>query len=382
MRTGNIVGDADGRFLDALYRGVTDGDKLGDALKLIQEMFGCRAVALVAVDSQDPAANLIATAGLLTENLQLYNEKFAAIDPAPAMFTRIPVGAAMPTDRMFTPEQLSKDRFYQGFFVPLGLVETLGGHIYSDRGSFSLIGLIRGADRKPFDDDDIAALERLIPHLARAVQLRRAFFRVDAKSLGLQATADRMSAGLVLLDEEGTSVFVNAAMRQIAQHGDGLALDRGGRPLPINVEARRRLDALLKAVNGGGAGGLMTVQRNGARDYVVMVAPAPLSSVQSEWERRGPSGAIVLVHDPEIGVRDAVETLEQGLGLPTGAARLVAALAADDDLKSFAEREGVTIHTARFHLRTALARTGARSQVGLVRLAVRLLRDVAFGDTA
>jgi hypothetical protein len=88
----------------------------------------------------------------------------------------------------------------------------------------------------------------------------------------------------------------------------------------------------------------------------------------------------VLVHDPEAQPTVMSEMLEQGLRLPEGAARLVAALAADDDLKSYAEREGVTIHTARFHLRTALARTGARTQAELVRLAVRLLRDFALAE--
>jgi DNA-binding CsgD family transcriptional regulator len=75
---------------------------------------------------------------------------------------------------------------------------------------------------------------------------------------------------------------------------------------------------------------------------------------------------------------NAVETLRQGMGLTAGAARLVAALSADDDLKSFAEREGVTIHTARFHLRTALVRTGTRTQAELVRYAVQMLRDLSL----
>ena len=70
--------------------------------------------------------------------------------------------------------------------------------------------------------------------------------------------------------------------------------------------------------------------------------------------------------------------MQVGLGLTPGAARLVAALAADDDLKAFAAREGVTIHTARFHLRTALTRTGTKTQSDLVRSAVRLLRDMAL----
>jgi hypothetical protein len=192
---------------------------------------------------------------------------------------------------------------------------------------------------------------------------------------------DRLRAGIVLLDDKGAALFVNTAMQAIAQRGDGFTLDRSGRPLPANIEARRRFDALLAEVTGGGAGGILTVQRmSGARDYVVLVAPAPSSAAQSDWERQGPVGAIVLVHDPEAQPAVMSEMLEQGLRLPKGAARLVAALAADDDLKSFAEREGVTIHTARFHLRTALARTGARTQAELVRLAVRLLRDFALAE--
>ena len=92
------------------------------------------------------------------------------------------------------------------------------------------------------------------------------------------------------------------------------------------------------------------------------------------------AGALVLVHDPDTRSRAPAELLERALNLPKGAARLVAALAADEDLKSFAEREGVTIHTVRFHLRTALARTGTRNQAELVRIAVRLLRDLALAE--
>ncbi|MEX2319623.1 MAG: helix-turn-helix transcriptional regulator, partial [Bauldia sp.] len=82
------------------------------------------------------------------------------------------------------------------------------------------------------------------------------------------------------------------------------------------------------------------------------------------------------VHDPDGESPSDAELLAAALGLTRGAARLLAAIAANDDLRSYAEREGITIHTARFHLRTALARTGARTQAELVRLAVRLLRDL------
>jgi GAF domain-containing protein/DNA-binding CsgD family transcriptional regulator len=374
------VSEAEGKFLDALYQGVSDSGQLTLALELIQNMFGCRSAVLVMVDARDPTASFVETSGTLHQSLQLYVEKYAQIDPAPARFLSLPAGRAMSTDRLFTPEERATGQFYNEFFKPIGLIETLGGPLYSSDGNFAMIALMRGDDRPPFDEWETAYLEQLMPHITRALHLRRTFFRIDSKNVGLQATLDRLQAGLMLLAADGEALFANAAMQTLAKHNDGLVLDRNGRPLIIHMEARRRFDALLTNVSAGGAGGIVAAPRTGGRDYIVLVAPSPASSAQSDWERNGPRGAIMVVHDPDSGSANTSEILEQGLGLSKGAARLVAALAADHDLKTFAESEGVTIHTARFHLRSALSRTGAKTQAEVVRIAVRLLRDFALAE--
>ena len=374
------MSEAEERFLDALYQGVSDSSQLSLALGLIQKMFGCRSAVLVMVDARDPTANFVETSGSLHEHLQLYVEKYAQIDPAPARFLSLPAGRAISTNRLFTPEERATGQFYNEFFLPIGLIETLGGPLYSDDGNFAMIALMRGDDRPPFDEQETAYLEQLMPHITRALHLRRTFFRIDSKNVGLQATLDRLQAGLMLLAADGEALFVNAAMQALAKHNDGLRLDRNSRLLIIHTEARRRFDALLANVSAGGAGGIVAAPRSGGRDYIMLVAPSPASSVQSDWERSESRGAVVVVHDPDSGSANTSEILEQGLGLSKGAARLVAALAADHDLKTFAESEGVTIHTARFHLRSALSRTGAKTQAEVVRIAVRLLRDFALAE--
>jgi len=376
------VDEAETQFLDALYRGVTDGVEFKRALEIAQEMFNCLGAALVSLDAQAPALDIGVTAGVFNEYERHYVEQFAKIDPAPAFFGRLPAGTASSSDRILSEETRNNDPFVNDFFRPIGLVETLGGNLYSDQARFSLVGLQRGKDRPQFEDDDIAKLERLMPHITRALQLRRTFSRMETKSLGLEAALDRLPAGVVLLDPFDAVMFVNAAMRAISQRADGFSLDRTGRPLPANLDARRRFDTHLNDVAKGGTGGVVTVQRtSGLGDYVVLISPSPLALRRSGWENSGHASAIVLVHDPASRPLSVPDLLEQGLHLPKGAARLVAALAADDDLKSFADREGVTIHTARFHLHTALARSGARTQAELVRIAVRLLRDLALANS-
>jgi DNA-binding CsgD family transcriptional regulator/PAS domain-containing protein len=372
--------DAETGFLDTLYRGVADDGEFQRALDQLRDMFRCRGAAFVSLDAQAPATDITLTSGVMREHIRLYAEQFCAIDPAPVIFSRLAVGTVASTDRLFSKQQLAQIPFFNEFFRPIGLVETLGGPLDTKQGRFSLVGLQRGVDRAQFDDDDIVALERLMPHISRALQLRRAVFQVEGRIRGLEAFADRLPTGLVLLGADGAALFVNAAMRTIAERNDGFALDRLGRPLALSLPARRRFDALLQDVNGGGAGGILTVPRaDGAVDYVVLIAPAPSEQTDLPWRRRQP-GAIVVVHDPTLRQPNAAEILEQGLHLSKGSARLLAALAADDDLKSFAQREGVTIHTARFHLHTALSRTGARTQAELLRIAVRLLRDFALSS--
>lgn len=372
------MNDTETQFLDVLYRGVLDGTEFERALSLIQEMFHCRAAALVSVDAQAPRTSIALASGVFADQIDLFNSQFAAIDPAPATFARMPIGTALSTDRMMSPQELN-GAFVNEFLRPSGVVETLGGNLSSKQARFQLIGLQRGNDRPQFDDDDIIRLERLMPHLVRAMQLRRAFFDMKAEMTDLRALVDRLPVGVVLLGSGGRALFVNAAMRAVAQRADGFSLDRVGRPYPVNRAASQRLGALLDNVAKGGSGGILTVPRaDTARDYVVLVAPLPSTLAGTGLDAAARDGAIILTHDPERRTRHTVDVLQEGLHLPRAAARLVATLAADGDLKSFAEHEAVTIHTARFHLRTAFARTGARTQTELVRMAVRLLRDFAL----
>jgi DNA-binding CsgD family transcriptional regulator len=275
-------------------------------------------------------------------------------------------------------EENHRSRFVTEFYRPLGLLETLCGNLISDNARAALIAVHRGPERPPFSDDDVAELERLMPHITRALQLRRTILRLEARAAGLQTAIDRLAAGVVLLDTAGTGIFANRAMQEIAGRGDGLALDRAGRPLPASHEARSDLSALIERARAGEREGTMTIRRRVAGDpYSLLVVPSPTQLAGGSADR-GPRTTLIFVHDPDGRIVDADEVLRASLGLTPGAARLVAALASNHDLESFAEREGLSIHTVRYHLRTAFARTGTRTQADLVRLAVRHIHDLGL----
>lgn len=364
------------RLLDAIYRGVGDTAQFERALDLIGNNLGCRASTLLSIGATAPAANLAISTGAFDDAVRAdYARGYAELDPAPAIFTRMRVGTASTTDRLMGAEAVAADPFFNEFFRPLGFVETIGG-LLSGNGRFEMIGLLRGPDREAFTDTELRYVERLLPHVTRALQLRRVFLTADARLSSVETIIDRLHAGIVILDGDGQGVFVNRLMAGIARRGDGLWLDRQGRIVPADLAVRKRLDAAIADVLRGGAGGLVAVPNTAsAQPYAVLVAPA-LPAIRDSLLPNVPGGVIVVVHDPASQPVPPVALVQEALNLPRGAAEVAMALAAGHDLKSFAEAQGVTIHTARFHLRTALARTGATTQAGLTRITVALLRDL------
>ena len=354
--------DPDSHCIDLIYEGVRNPGAYE------------RAIDVISVDVRSPAANVFFANGVFQDALPSYTSEFAALDPAPAAFARLPAGSAATTHRLMTAEE-KRGPFARDFYAARGLVDTLGGNLFADAGRTALIGLHRSRGTPLFEDADIAHMERIIPHLRRSLQLGRAFADLDRKATGMADALDRLPTGVVILDAAGRGVFANRQMAAIARRGDGVTLSRDGQVLPAGREARRRLAELVENVRSGGAGGAMSVPRqDGRRPYGILVSrwTSPEATFRAGTER---GGAIILVHDPDRRPGPP-ELLRECLGLTAAAAALVAALAGEDNLQTYAERSGISIHTARFHLRTALGRTGTRSQAELVRLAVRLLQDL------
>jgi DNA-binding CsgD family transcriptional regulator len=62
--------------------------------------------------------------------------------------------------------------------------------------------------------------------------------------------------------------------------------------------------------------------------------------------------------------------------LKRAAAKVVEAVLEGIPLKDYADREGISVSTVKFHLKTAFDRTGSRSQADLVRRALLALNDL------
>jgi hypothetical protein len=367
--------DFEQKIIEAIYRGACDESALQSAVELIARYFDRPGAFLCQIDRAAPNDQF--TIGLGTIDQAFMNDyaTYADVDPAPERFSALPTGTATTTDRMFSAEFLRNNIFLHEFLRPHGVEGTLAVPLLSAAARFAMMALHQGTGQKPFEDDDILRLERLTSHLTRALQIRRLFMQSEMRGRTLEAIINRKPVGMIGVSADGSSLFVNDAARKIAAARDGIDIGRDGRLIVIDRTAAKRVAALEADVMRSGAGGIVRIQRlSGKLPYLVLVAPLPPTDQIMLPAKH--AGILIAIHDPSRRVAATVQRIAHLLHVPLGAAKVVEALIDGTGLKDYADREGISQNTVKFHLKTAFDRTGTSSQTDLVRRALLALNDL------
>lgn len=366
--------DLEEKIIDAAYRGACDQTGLERAIELIAQYFDSGGAFLGELDYAAPEAQFTVGARAVDGTFFENYTDYAAFDPAPRAFAAMPVGTVSTTDRMFSRETLRADVFLNEFLLPRDVDAAIGGPLLSAGGRFALVAVHQATNRRRFGDDDIARLERLTPHLTRALQIRRLFLQSERRGQALASIINRSRTGMIARSGDGPALFVNEAAQALAAAHDGVSLGRDGHLVISDRTAAKRLTALETDVARGGAGGLMRIPRPSGRvSYVVSVSPLPSDD---EVLPNARSGILIAIHDPSRRMASAARRIAHVLHVPPGAAKVVEAMLEGIELKDYAGRAGVSMNTIKFHLKTAFARTESRNQAELVRKAMMALNDL------
>jgi DNA-binding CsgD family transcriptional regulator/PAS domain-containing protein len=249
------------------------------------------------------------------------------------------------------------------------------GHLIAvdDGRPIASIVAYRKQGRAAFGDADLAFANRLVPHLARAFEMYRALVGVNRQRRALAEVMNRLSVGVILLNDEGRVVRCNRSAIQFLGRDDGLLLSDGTLHLR-DAGAERNLQRWIAEVTAlppespeasGGTLGAPRTSGNGT--YGILVAR--LLPGHSSHD----AVASVVVSDPEVGAEPAVELLRGLHHLTPAEADLVRHLARGRSLEEAARTRGVSINTARSQLKQVFAKTGTTRQGELVQLVLRFL---------
>jgi DNA-binding CsgD family transcriptional regulator len=261
-----------------------------------------------------------------------------------------------------------RSAMYNDIIRPQGLWHW-GFSTVAKEGEFAAIfGILRGETSGTFDDQERALLARLLPHFQRAAQISLRLGVLDkGRDIFTVELLETLSVGVAIVDTHRRLLYANRIAEKVLRTGAGLRVSQG-RLNPQVTDDARAFDVSVfnaahgQAGNGTGSDGLVHLRRADGATLPVLIVPLRASGL-------GPSlpSVAVIFADPQTGTITPWRVLARRWSLTPAEARLLSALAAGQDIASYAAAAVIGVGTARTHLKQIFEKTGYRRQVDLVR---------------
>jgi DNA-binding CsgD family transcriptional regulator/PAS domain-containing protein len=323
----------------------------------------------------------IAEAGLLyswggsDEVLSQYAHRYFPLDP----FVNLPEKQVITMHDFVPVEQLERSRFYTEYLIPWDSVYNLGVDVRDGDRLYARLRLTRGRRAGNFTVAERRFVEYLVPHFDIAMRTHAALDATKMERAIYADAMDHLTLATVILDASGHVIHTNALARDILHRQDGIALTNDSLALTHAADAQRLRDAIGRAIAVGRAAkpGIVEVLRarrpSGAGHYGIMIRPAA-GSVEADETTVSPAVAVFISVEEGPQTPPPVETIRKLFELTHKEAQLALCLANGRSLQEAANELGITLNTARAHLRSTFSKTGIDRQARLVRA---ILRSVA-----
>lgn len=357
-------------LVEALYDAALGQRPWAEVTRSLMDHMAGMTLMLSVLNSRSQAVEVVATQGMSVQHLRDYGH-FAPHDLWVSGFMKQRLfGRALAGSQFVDERVLMNSYIYNEYLRPKMDVHYIAGSVVQlDGGCIGVIGTYRPHDAHDFSRGEAKRLERLLPHLQRALQIRQRLQQAEQTSRSVHSVLDRLSLGVIILGATGKLLHANTAADAILRGADGLIRTptglRAGRK-----EDDRRLQELIAGLRQssepGSAGGHLRVHRpSGQPAYAVMLTPAAPSIAGRGKEA---PAVLVFVSDPGGRFVSDLKVLTELFGFPPAEGRLVMALLSGMSAPDFARKAGVTHNTVRTLLARAMARTDSRSQLEMVLL--------------
>lgn len=215
----------------------------------------------------------------------------------------------------------------------------------------------------------------LAPHLDRAARLQMRINFFGLRSELVSGALDRLTVGVVVVDQAGSIVWHNRQATAIASDPQVLSFS-GPRLVGRDAAATQSIRQLIGGAVDRGDAGLLPITRDGSRPLVLVAAPLKPAGLELNSEHGDAGYAVVFISDPDRSDNLSVESLRRAFDLTPREAQTAIAVARGHGVKTAARAMGVAPTTARSQLQQVFAKTGTSHQAELAALVHRTLSHV------
>ncbi len=356
-----------------IYDAALDDSLWPRTLTHIEQAVGASIMHLLIVDKTSGLPTFGVTSRYPEANTE-FVDVYASMDERWPRILALPNACPTVHETLYRGEESRKSPVYNEFLKKYDAQSQTITRIDGPDDTDIVFSAIRPLKSGPFEHSETSIIQRLLPSISKAVQVRQTLARAEAHRDPMARLIEREHLGVILLDRHANILQANDSAIAILSRGDGL-LD-AGRKLAV---AHRDEDAVLqRRIASAIAVGLGLSTANGDdmmlslpssdRFLYLLIMPIPMSQADFGAKR---AVAAVLVQDPHRPADLPKEVVSRVYGLTAAEARLAASFAETASLKDSAEALGITEGTARQYLKRIFQKTDTKSQAELMKLLVR-----------
>ncbi len=283
-----------------------------------------------------------------------------------------------PTGRMFSSyfdfscpqSEFLESEFFHDWARPQGIYHGLLGTVFADEHQRVQLMLQREQRSGHFTEAHKQLVDLFVPHIRRACELGRVFESERGLGSAITRSAEKIPQPFLLLDERGSAVHVSPQADALLTRTEALTL-RAGRLRARRPDLQRKLQSLIHSCTRAAAGawdhtgGALRLPCRSLGELVVSAFPVHGDADAFLFAARRCFAAVYVAptHARVQVVRDQLARL---FALTPAEADLAARLAEGEALQKAIEGRGISVNTARSHLKRTFAKLHVRSQAELV----------------
>ena len=300
-----------------------------------------------------------------------YAQYYYSVNPLNAALARVPVGVAAPDHRLVAPRDMERTEFHNAHSRRFDHAGSITLVLARDGGEEACLAILRRYRSDVFSDEQVAFVQRLAPHIRRAIGLNRRLAGMQNERATLETALGSIETAVLVVDRAGVIRYGNAAGETLLEKRDGLKVSQG-RLYADDLSAQNILAGLMRAAlaeKGARGGSVPVPRRYSPRPLLVKIMPIAQSS--EFWLNSAQPCAILFISDPEPLAGEVADEVMGAYGLTPSERRLLSELIAGRSLREAADSLNITRATSRNRLARIMAKTDTHRQSELIQLILR-----------
>jgi len=358
------------RLIGHIYDAALDAALWPDVLARIGRFLGGEGGGLISKDAVSKVGTAHFTFGVDPDFVRLYNESYSRCDPV-ATLPSFEAERIVSIPQLVPYDEFRRERFFQEWMRPQGLVDAANSVLQKSRSSCSFITFLRSETSGIVDDEMERRMALIVPHVRRAVLIGKAIEFKQTEAAIFAEMLDSLSAGLFLVGSDGRVVHANAAGHDMLDSGDVLR-SLHGRLRAGDGTVDKALHEIFAAADSGDAaigvkGIALPLTAHDGERYVAHLLPLTSGERRHAAKAYTATTAMFVCKAVMQGppVPDVIAKLYD---LTPAELRVLLAIVDVGGIPEVAEAFGVADSTIRTHVGRLFDKTGTGRQADLVKL--------------